>query len=63
MDKEKRLERVKELIKELGVSSLDGAVVVVEGRRDDTLRKRSVTGKIVFATRRFRFLRETLANE
>jgi 5S rRNA maturation endonuclease (ribonuclease M5) len=51
MDKEKRLERVKELIKELGICSLDGAVVVVEGRRDEhTLRKLGVTGRIVLAT-------------
>ncbi|RZN14759.1 MAG: toprim domain-containing protein [Methanosarcinales archaeon] len=51
MDKEKRLEHVKELIKELGICSLDGAVVVVEGRRDKhTLRNLGVAGRIVFAT-------------
>jgi 5S rRNA maturation endonuclease (ribonuclease M5) len=52
MDKAERLERVIEVIEELKLRSLEGVVIVVEGRKDKrALRELGIRGTILLATR------------
>lgn len=52
MDDEERLKQIELLIKELEDSSISGATIVVEGRKDRrALRDLGIEGEVIFASR------------